>query len=206
MGDVPVLREEPLMGLVALYGAGSGVLHAVAGPDHWLSLGPAALSATRRSFGIGLRWGIGHALGTLSLSIPLLLAVRLGSLEMLATFGDRLSAVALIVMGIWSLFTLGRSANSDGASDGRQPLVIGLVHGVGGAGSLMLFMPVLVSGSLESTLLFLLAFAAGSTLAMAALTFALARLGTKLARSILPRAQRALSALSIAVGSIWLVA
>ena len=125
---------------------------------------------------------------------------------MLATFGDRLSAVALIVMGAWSLFTLARSGGSGGAHDGRQPLIIGLVHGIGGAGSLMLFMPVLVSGSLEKTMLFLLAFAAGSTLAMAALTSALARLGTKLARSTLPRAQRALSALSIAVGSIWLVA
>ena len=195
------------MGLAALYGAGSGVLHAVAGPDHWLSLGPAALSATRRSFGIGLRWGIGHALGTLVLCIPLLLALRLGNLEMLAAFGDRLSAVALIVMGAWSLFTLLRSGSSSrGAHDGRQPLVIGLVHGIGGAGSLMLFMPVLVSGSLEKTILFLLAFAAGSTLAMAALTSALARLGTKLARSTLPRAQRALAALSIAVGAVWLVA
>jgi hypothetical protein len=194
------------MGLAALYGVGSGALHAVTGPDHVLSLGPAALSHPRRSFGIGLTWGLGHALGTLLLTIPLLFAARVAPLETFAAFGDRLSALALIAMGVGSYVALRKREKADGATHLRSPLVIGLVHGIGGAGSLMLVLPVLVSGSLEKTLLFLLAFAFGSTLAMAGLTAVLARLGKKLARSALPRAQRALSALSVAVGSMLLVA
>ena len=193
------------MGLAALYGVGSGALHAVTGPDHVLSLGPAAIREPRRSFALGLNWGIGHALGTLLLCVPLVFAARLVELQALASFGNRLSAVALIVMGAWSLHAI-HAARSSGNVDRRHPVVIGLVHGIGGAGSLMLVLPVLVSGSPAKTLLFLLAFAFGSTVAMAALTSMLARLGAKLARSMLPRAQRVLSTLSIAVGMLWLVA
>lgn len=194
------------MGLAALYGVGSGALHAVTGPDHVLSLGPAALSHPRRSFGIGLNWGLGHALGTLLLGIPLLFAARFASLESFAAFGDRLSALALIAMGVWSYRALCKREKAHAVTDSRSPRLIGLVHGIGGAGSLMLVLPVLATGSFEKTLLFLLAFAAGSTLAMAGLTSVLARLGKKLAHTALPRAQRALSVLSIAVGSILLLA
>lgn len=193
------------MTLAALYGVGSGALHAVTGPDHVLSLGPAALAEPRRSFRIGLRWGIGHALGTLLLSVPLLFAARLGMLETLATFGDRLSALALLVMGLWSYHGLRKTSGGEPVRDRRDPLAIGLIHGIGGAGSLLLFLPVLVSGSLGKTVLFLCAFAVGSTMAMAGLTSALAKLGGALARSAIPRVQRVLSALSVAVGTFWLV-
>jgi hypothetical protein len=184
---------------------GAGALHAVTGPDHVLSLGPAALSAPKRSFAIGLRWGAGHALGTLLVSIPLLFALHLVELEALATLGDRLSALALFAMGAWSYRVLGSSPRFENADARRGPLVIGLIHGLAGAGSLMLVLPVLVSGSLAKTVLFLCAFGLGSTLAMAGFTSVLAKLGGKIARSVLARTQRGLAALSMAVGAILLI-
>jgi len=193
------------MTLAALYGVGSGALHAVTGPDHVLSLGPAALDRPERSFGIGLHWGMGHAVGTLALSVPFLFASRVVELEALASFGNRLSAAALLVMGLWSYRSLRQNAGARTARDARSPVMIGLVHGIGGAGSLLLVLPVLVSGALATTLLFLLAFAVGSTLAMAGLTSILARLGSALARSVLPRAQRVIASLSIGVGAVWLL-
>lgn len=193
------------MALALLYGAGSGALHAVTGPDHVLSLGPAALAQPRRSFEIGLRWGVGHALGTLLLGLPLLFVARLVELESLARFGDRLSALALIAMGAWSFWSLRRPTAHGATSDGRSPLLIGLVHGIGGAGSLMLFLPSLVTGSTGQSALFLLSFAFGSTLAMAGLTSTVARLGSRIARAAIPRAQRGLSSLSVAVGAALLV-
>jgi hypothetical protein len=193
------------MGLTALYGIGAGALHAVTGPDHVLSLGPAALGAPKRSFSIGLRWGIGHALGTLLVSIPLLFAVHLVELSVLASIGDRLSALALFVMGAWSYRALRGSRHFEHARDRRGPHLIGLVHGIAGAGSLLLVLPVLVSGSLARTLLFLFAFGAGSTFAMAGLTSVLAKLGSRIAGATLARAQRGLAALSMAIGAVLLV-
>ena len=117
------------MALAVLYGAGSGALHAVMGPDHVLSLGPAALHAPKDSLGIGLRWGVGHALGTLLLSLPLVFAARFVDLGALAAFGTRLSGVALLVMGLWSYRNLRRGSTRRETHDlHRGPLLIGLVH------------------------------------------------------------------------------
>jgi hypothetical protein len=41
-----------------LYGASSGALHAVTGPDHLLALGPVVLKRPNRSFAVGLSWGV----------------------------------------------------------------------------------------------------------------------------------------------------
>ena len=79
------------MTLALLYGASSGALHAVSGPDHLLSLGPAALAAPRGSFRVGLVWGLGHALGTLVLSVPLLVLAELVPLEAFASVSERLA-------------------------------------------------------------------------------------------------------------------
>lgn len=194
------------MALAALYGVGSGALHAVTGPDHVLSLGPAALSQPGRSFAIGLRWGVGHGMGTLLLSLVFLFATQWLRLEWVAAWGERLSALTLLALGVWSYRATHLQAASLAAHETRSPLYIGLVHGLGGAGSLLLMLPVLASGSLVNSLLFLLAFAVGSTLAMAAFTAALAKLGTRLARSWLLPVQRSLCCVSIAVGSYLLLA
>ena len=189
--------------VVLLYGAGSGALHAVTGPDHVLSLGPAALQRSRAPWKIGLFWGAGHALGTLLLAIPALLAAELVQLEQLAAVGQRAAGLALMAMAVWSWLTLRRSAGT-GRPDARSPLLVGLVHGASGAGSLLLVLPVLASGSLERTLLFLAAFAVGSTASMAGLTSLIARLGTKLKAATLTRVQVILTHASFAFGCFLL--
>jgi hypothetical protein len=82
---------------------------------------------------------------------------------------------------------------------------MGLVHGLTGAGSLVLVLPVIVTGSIDRALLFLVAFAAGSTLAMAALTSAIARLGRALSARGVERAQFGLALGAGALGIHWLV-
>src|SRR5687767_9578486 len=135
------------MTVAILSGASSGAIHAVTGPDHLLSLGPAALSSPRAAGRIGLFWGAGHALGTLLLSLPLLVLAQLTHVPWLATVGDRLAGAALLAMAAWSWRSLRRDAGQALGGETRSPFWVGLVHGVTGAGALLLVLPTALSGN-----------------------------------------------------------
>ena len=188
-----------------LYGAGSGALHAVSGPDHVLSLGPVAITHGRGSWRIGMAWGSGHALGTLLLSVPLLCLAQLSHAHWLSSYGDRVSALALLATALFSLLASRRSEPAQTTERaGRSAVFIGFVHGATGAGSLLLFLPVLGTGSLAHSLLYLFAFAVGSTLAMAALTALIARAGQKLQAASLSRLRSAMGVLSVVIAlALW---
>lgn len=191
------------MTVAILSGASSGALHAVTGPDHLLSLGPAALRAPQRAGRIGLMWGVGHALGTLLLSLPLLVLAQLSHLGVLADLGNRLSGAALLFMAAWSFRGLSRAES--GSAETRSPLWVGLIHGVTGAGALLLVLPSALSGDVKRALVYLLAFAVGSTLSMALFTRALGRVGHVLNPARLRRVQLGLLASAVALGGFWLI-
>lgn len=195
------------MTVAMLYGAGSGALHAVTGPDHVLCLSPAALERPKASWRIGFVWGVGHALGTLLLAVPLLVLAHVVHVPSLAAWGERLAGAALLATSVVALRSLRNAGPRDAEPQGPRtgPLWVGLVHGLTGAGSLVLVLPVIVTGSVDRALLFLAAFAIGSTVAMAALTSAIAKVGRLLdARSIV-RVQRALAAGAALLGAYWLL-
>jgi nickel/cobalt transporter (NicO) family protein len=193
------------MALAALIGVSSGAVHAVTGPDHVLSLGPAALRRKRAPWNLGLTWGAGHALGTLLLVLPVLLLARSAYLAEVAAMSDRIAGLALLGMALWSARNL-RAASATGAVEStRSPLLVGFVHGVTGAAALMVMLPVLANGSLPVTFAYLGGFALGSTLAMGALTCALALLAGRLRDRVIGVAQRALLAGAAALGVVWIV-
>lgn len=194
------------MAVVLLYGAGSGALHAVTGPDHVLSLGPVALEHPRNSWRIGLLWGVGHALGTLLLAIPAALLAQLLQLQALADWGDRLAGLVLCASAAFSWWSLRHHRPHGEPSHGqRGSLLVGLLHGVSGAGSLVLVLPVIISGSLGRVAVFLAAFSVGSTLAMALLTWGIAHLAGALRARTVTRARYGLTFASFVLGALWLV-
>jgi hypothetical protein len=193
------------MTVAMLYGAGSGALHAVTGPDHVLCLSPAALQRPKASWRIGMVWGVGHALGTLALAVPLLVLAHAVHVPSLAAWGERLAGAALLATAILSLRTLGSARVARAHAPLKSPLWVGLVHGLTGAGSLVLVLPVIVTGSLDRALSFLAAFAVGSTVAMAALTSAIAKAGRALDARTIERAQLVLALGAALLGAYWLI-
>jgi hypothetical protein len=178
-----------------LFGASSGALHAVTGPDHVLSLGPLVLDPKRPAWRVGLSWGVGHAIGTLLLALPVLGFAHTLHLPWLAAVGERLAGLALLVTAAWSFYQARAHALSVAAAGaassargiGRSALWVGVLHGLTGAASLMLMLPMVASGSRLTSLAFLVAFALGSTLGMALLTSLLARVWSRLAPRVLGR-------------------
>lgn len=189
----------------ALFGAGSGALHAVTGPDHVLSLGPLVLGPRRAPWRIGASWGAGHAVGTLLLSLPVLWLADGLHLPLLASAGDRLAALALLATALWSYFQARRGATS-AVPGGRTALSVGFVHGLTGAASLLLVLPLVVTGSRLTSAVFLLAFALGSTLGMTLLTSLLARVGARLEPRVAQRSRQLLCGATAVLALLWLVA
>lgn len=191
------------MMVAAIYGAGSGALHAVSGPDHLLSLGPLALGRPAAPWRIGLVWGLGHAVGTLLLGLPVVFFTQFVHLPGLAAWSDRIAGLALLGTALWSGLSL--REKHEHRVDGRGPFWVGLVHGLTGAAALVLMLPLLVQGSPWHVALFLATFAVGSTLAMALLTEVLALLGAQLGARAIRRTQLSLIAGSVVVGASWLL-
>lgn len=187
------------MAAIAITGLSTGALHALSGPDHVLSLAPLSLNRPPRAWRIGLTWGVGHALGTLLVALPLLWL--LGSIASIAHWADRAAGLALIATGVAGLRRV-RVAAADRAQptpSTRALLGVGFVHGVTGAAALLLLLPGAASGAALTTALYLAAFGLGSALAMAALTAALARTGAMVARFRVWA-----PAASIVLGGCWL--
>jgi hypothetical protein len=188
-----------------LFGASSGALHAVTGPDHVLSLGPMVMESRRAPWRIGASWGMGHAAGTLVLSLPVLWFAQALHLPVLASIGDRLAGLALVATASWSYFQAHRGAAAGSVSARRNATGVGFVHGLTGAASLMLLLPMVASGSQLTSAVFLFAFAVGSTLGMAALTSVLARIGSRLEPRFALRSRQLLTLASVVLGLAWLV-
>lgn len=191
------------MTIALISGASSGALHAVTGPDHLLSLGPVALRTPKGAGRVGLKWGLGHGLGTLLLSLPLLLLAQVAHVATLAAYSNRLAGLALLATAIWS-WRARRHDSRDSAAEERGPLWVGLVHGVTGAGALVLLLPHLLSGSLARAVAYLLAFALGSTLVMGLFTKLLGKFGAALSAPTIARLQRVLLGGAMLLGVAWL--
>jgi len=189
--------------LALLFGFGSGAVHAVTAPDHLLSIAPVVLRAPARALPVGTAWGVGHALGTLLLGLPLLLLAAVVNLARFGPWGVRLAGLALLVTTAWSWQTSRRAVAV--AVDTRAPFLVGLVHGVTGAAALLLMLPVLVSASLVASVGFLLTFAVGSTLGMVAFAWMVGRLGSNLAPRATDRLQAATLVLAVLIAAALLV-
>jgi nickel/cobalt transporter (NicO) family protein len=191
---------------VILFGAGSGALHAVTGPDHVLSLGPMLMGSRRAPWRIGASWGLGHAAGTLLLSLPALAFAQALHLPLLASIGERLAGAVLVATAAWSYYQVQRSvAVASPPHAQRSATWIGFIHGLTGAASLMLVLPMVASAPRLTSAAFLLAFAIGSTLGMALLTALVARIGSRLQPRTARRGSQLLSAASAALGLGWLL-
>jgi nickel/cobalt transporter (NicO) family protein len=197
------------MGYFALLaGLGSGALHALSGPDHLLSLVPLSVGRRQGAWRLGMLWGVGHGLGTLAAVAVLIAVVQATHLQGLERWAERVAALALLVTGAWGLRRRAADAGEDAAPVRRGVLGVGLVHGLTGAAALLLLLPAAVSGTAGERVLYVGGFSVGSTLAMAALTAALAALSQvrRLPAALGERVPRVASALSMGVGGAWIAA
>jgi nickel/cobalt transporter (NicO) family protein len=208
LGGAPPRTHTPPL-TAALTGLGSGVLHALSGPDHLVSLTPISLGRTRAGWLVGLLWGVGHGAGTLLLGSVLLLVATQVHVAAAAAWAERIAGVALAGMGVHGLVVLRRGVTPAAAAAGgawKALLGIGFVHGATGAAGLLLLLPAAASASGLHQAIYLAGFTCGSTLAMAGLTEALASASRwPGAATVVRRAPVFAASAAIALGVAWVV-
>lgn len=193
-----------------LAGLAAGAVHASTGPDHLAVVAPLAARNPEAAWDVGLRWGLGHALGVGLVGIAALLFREVLPMEALASWSERLVGGSLVLVGIWvgvALFRGGRRGAGPDRHDGGAALLVGTLHGTGGGTHLVGILPALAFTSHLAAAAYVLAFATGTVGAMTAFSWLvgsgqrrLGRLGDRARTGFVGGCAVA----SILVGLVWL--
>jgi sulfite exporter TauE/SafE len=205
-----------------------GAAHSFA-PDHLAAIGVfvSRRPQWRRALAIGARWGVGHSAVILLVGGALVLTGWRFP-EHFAPAVERIVGVTLIVLGVvalvralrvhghvhehdgvahWHLHSHRRSAQHDHTH--HAALGMGMLHGLAGTGALVIALPLAAAESAPLALAYLVAFGAGTTIAMAAFGACAGWAVRRAAhRSLtLVRATASVAALaSVVVGAWWAIA
>jgi hypothetical protein len=195
-----------------LFGLSAGILHVLTGPDHVAALAPFSVEARQRAWTVGLRWGIGHAVGIVAVALAFVFAADWMNPKLFDAAGDYMVGAVLIAVGGWGLLH-GRAAARAFEAETKAhrhvhataALSIGTLHGLVGTGATLAVVPAISMPTLAGSLVYLGGFAAGTIAAMCAVAGAL---GALTPRDELGSAYRRVfqiaSALSLALGLVWL--
>ena len=215
------------------------MLHVLSGPDHLAAVAPLSVDRRERAWATGFRWGMGHSAGVLLVGLLSLLLRELLPLEALSSWAERAVGVMLMAIGVWGLrkaltqhvhvheHTHGgqrhahihvhdhSTAHSHVVAPGNShshthaAFAVGTLHGLAGSSHFLGVLPALAFPGTAQAVSYLLAYGAGSILAMAAFssvvgwaTRGLAFTGAKAYRAMMI----ACSVVALAVGGYWLVA
>jgi cytochrome c biogenesis protein CcdA len=219
----------PLAGLVA------GIAHAVSGPDHLAAVAPLSLSGGKRSWRVGVQWGLGHALSVAVVGSVALVTREVLPWDLISTVSERLVGLLLIGLGIWGIRGAFKSrlhshphqhesvlhehvhAHPDLAdptrarshAHGHSAFGIGALHGLAGGRHVLAAVAALAFSSTGEAIFYLAAYAVGTVTAMALFSAALTHLvlGTPDTRQRwLPLALGASSVAALICGGYWVVA
>lgn len=201
--------------LVLLSGIAAGVGHCVLGPDHVAALAPFSVEARRRAWSVGLRWGVGHAIGIVGVAIAFAVLADRFDLRPLAATGNYLVGAVLVAVGAWGLAHGRRAARALESGGPRAhvhahvhataALSIGTLHGLVGTGSTLAVLPTLGLPDFASRLAYLSGFAAGTIFSMSGIAWLL---GTLSPSDDVSGAYRRVflgaSLAALALGFVWL--
>ena len=196
---------------LALAALVAGFVHVLSGPDHLAAIAPYAVEGRARAWRTGVRWGLGHSTGVLSVGLLALMLRDTLHLEALSAWGERCVGLVLIAIGIRAALAVirlrrGRHEHRSGHR-GHAPYAIGTVHGLAGSSHVLGIASALVLPSDLTAAAYLLLFGVGSVAAMGLFSSLVGGLAG--ARGIPGvTTQSALLALcsvvAVAVGGFWL--
>jgi ABC-type nickel/cobalt efflux system permease component RcnA len=80
--------------------------HVITGPDHLAAVTPLAIDSRRKSWVIGLAWGIGHTLGMLLIGALFIFFKGFLPVEKISAHSEIIVGILLIAIGLWAIMKL----------------------------------------------------------------------------------------------------
>jgi ABC-type nickel/cobalt efflux system permease component RcnA len=87
-------------------GFAASVAHVVTGPDHLAAVTPLAIDSQKKSWVVGLSWGIGHTLGMLLIGSVFLLFRKFISVDAITAHSETIIGLLLITIGSWAIIRI----------------------------------------------------------------------------------------------------
>ena len=221
------------MSLIVAGGAGlaAGLAHVLTGPDHLAAVAPLTAARPAPGWRVGAAWGVGHSFGVAALAAIAIAARGWLRPEWVSAVSERFIGVVLVGLGCWGIGRAlacwtstrehrhgdtshahshwsgpGREAPSGALRHSHAPLWIGALHGLAGGTHLLGALAALAL-PVGPALAFLGGFAGGTIGGMTAFTAAVERVALVLpARFASQALLGGVSAASVAVGAVWLLA
>ena len=96
--------SQNLLSLISfLTGFIASIQHVVTGPDHMAAVTPLAIDTRKKSWLVGLGWGLGHTIGMLLIGGLFILFKEILPINSIAKYSDQIIGILLIVIGTWSV-------------------------------------------------------------------------------------------------------
>ncbi len=90
--------------LQIIFGIVASSLHVITGPDHLAAVTPLAIENKKRSWRVGLFWGLGHILGMLLIGVLFMLFKEFIPIEAISEYSEQIVGIVLVGIGVWAIF------------------------------------------------------------------------------------------------------
>ena len=86
-----------------LTGFVASIQHVITGPDHMAAVTPLAIDTRKKSWLVGLGWGLGHTVGMLLIGGAFILFKEILPINSISKYSDQIIGILLIIIGSWSV-------------------------------------------------------------------------------------------------------
>ena len=161
--------------LTLLLGIIASATHVITGPDHLAAVTPLAIENKKRSWIIGISWGIGHTTGLLLIGILFYLFRDFIPVKLISEYSEIIVGVILITIGLWAFYKLSNKHlhKQKYTKNVSAAVFVGILHGFAGIYHLLIVLPALALPSEKDAVLYLLGFALGTIAVMAVYAWSL---------------------------------
>ncbi len=92
--------------LTFLTGFIASIAHVATGPDHLAAVTPLAIDSRKKSWAVGLSWGLGHTFGMLLIGLLFILFKEYLPIEAISKHSEKVIGILLIGIGSWALLRI----------------------------------------------------------------------------------------------------